>query len=50
MTEEFNLSEKIIETGKARIEILPAEDVKDAIRLIKLNPNKIDEIVGEKLK
>ena len=26
------------------------EDVKEAIRLIKLNPDKIDEIVGEKLK
>ena len=53
MTKEFNLSEKIEEdilTTGLRVECLSAKDVKEAIILIKLNPDKIDEIVGEKLK
>lgn len=44
-TTEFNLSERII--GNKTIHI---KNVKEAIRLIKLNPDKINEIVGDKLK
>lgn len=54
MKEKFNLSKKRIapkdENNLINVVVLYLEeDVKEAIRLIKLNPNKIDEIVGEKL-
>jgi hypothetical protein len=49
-TKEFNLSERIkITSTLDDMENISIKDVKEAIRLIKLNPEKIDEIVGEKL-
>lgn len=60
MKKEFNLSEKgkqhlvsfdnQLRTKFSERLFFEEEDVKEAIRLIKLNPDKIDEIVGEKLK
>ena len=50
MSEEFDLSHKeLVKLGDGRGLYFKREDVKEAIRLIKLNPEKIDEIVGNKL-